>query len=241
MLLYTLSREKAENEPLPSPCAIIRMADSTEQLAQIKDWNVVVDHLDLVFNDASEAFQIVLPPSAEHGERIFRFATKQIENEVPNLVLQCQVGIGRSHAALAALMKILGHDPKPVLANGTYNRRLYRLILAAAGLKPDPEPLVSMNIRVKYDPERLHLFLLSMRRQRYENWEVIAVTDGPNPAAVELVKSIGDKRVTVIETAKSLGRWGIHTARSALTPAGGNSSACRTMTITTFRGILNKW
>ncbi len=206
--LHALQREKAENAPLPTPCAIIRMADSADQFAQIKDWSGVVDRLDLVFNDASEPFQIVSPPSAAHGETIFRFVKKQFENKVPNLVFQCQVGIGRSHAAFAAVLKIMGQDPKPILVKGTYNRRLYRHILAAAGVTPDPEPLVSMNVRVKYDPERLHLFLLSMRRQRYENWEVVAVTDGPNPKAVELVRSIGDQRITVIETAESLGRWG---------------------------------
>jgi len=207
-LLHTRARQQVETEPLPSPCAIIRMADSPEQLAQLRDWAGVVAHLDLIFNDATDPFQIVSPPTIEQGKQILCSAAAQLENKVPNLVLQCQAGIGRSHGAQAALMKIYGQDPKPVLAKGTYNRRLYRCILAAAGMTPDPEPLVSMCIRLKYDPERLQLFLLSMRRQRYENWELVAVTDVPNPPAAELVKSMADPRVTLIQTDKSLGRWG---------------------------------
>jgi hypothetical protein len=68
------------------------------------------------------------------------------------------VGIGRSLAALAALMKIGGADPRPLLHRGTHNRVLYRKILEAAGLHPDPEPLVSLVVRVKYSPDRLTAF-----------------------------------------------------------------------------------
>src|SRR5262249_30258736 len=122
--------------------------------------------------------------------------------------IQCQVGVGRSHAVQAALLKIFGGDYKDVLHHGTYNRKLYKLMLEAAGVVIDPEPMVSMAVRVKYAPDRLHLFLLSIQRQRHENWEVIAVTDGPNPAAVELVECMRDPRIRLIETEKPLGLWG---------------------------------
>jgi hypothetical protein len=127
---------------------------------------------------------------------------------IPNLVFQCQAGVGRSRAALAALMKIYGVDPKEVLHQGTYNRGLYRRLLTAAGAALDPEPLVSMNVRVKYAPDRLRLFLLAMQRQRYENWEVVAVTDGPNESAARLVAEMQDPRIRLIQTERRLGCWG---------------------------------
>ncbi|HTW95648.1 MAG TPA: glycosyltransferase family A protein, partial [Tepidisphaeraceae bacterium] len=168
----------------------------------------MVEVLDLIFNDASDAFQIVRPPNAEDGKRIAEFAARQLKSGTPNLILQCQMGIGRSYGAFAALLKILGTNYDEFTGLGTYNRSLYRYVLATVGMMPDPEPTVSMAVRVKYDPERLHLFLLSMRRQRYDNWEVIAVTDGPNVPAKRLVESIGDSRIKLIQTDRALGRWG---------------------------------
>lgn len=47
-----------------------------------------------------------------------------------------------------------------------------------------------------------------MQRQRHENWEVVAVTDGPNAAAGQLVAEFNDARIRLIETEKPLGRWG---------------------------------
>ena len=115
---------------------------------------------------------------------------------------------GAAREALAAIMKLQGEDPTPVLHRGTYNRKLYSLLLAAAGVPLEEEPLVSIAVRVKYAPDRLQLFLLSMRRQRHENWEVVCVTDGPNEMAARLIAEFGDRRVRLIETEKPLGRWG---------------------------------
>jgi hypothetical protein len=206
MLVHTLSRDAIESEPLPGPSAVVCMADSPAQLAAIKDTANVRARLDLIFNDASEAFQLVRPPTLDDAQRVLQFAREH--NHLPYLVVQCQVGIGRSNAVAAALLKLGGLDPRPVLHRGTYNRALYRLLLEAAGLRPEPEPLVSLAVRVKYGPDRLQLFLLSMRRQRYDNWEVVAVTDGPNAAAAELVQTMGDPRVRLIETPAPLGQWG---------------------------------
>ncbi len=47
-----------------------------------------------------------------------------------------------------------------------------------------------------------------MRRQRHTNWEVVAVTDGPNADARRLVDSFGDPRVRLIETETPRGLWG---------------------------------
>jgi hypothetical protein len=206
MDLFFRSRFEIETMPLPGPSAVICMADAADQLAPIKDQANVVARLNLIFNDTDSAFQIVQPPKIQHAQEILNFVTQHAD--VPNLVAQCQVGVGRSQGVIAALNKIYGADPNPILSRGTYNRTMYRTLLAAAGMAPDPEPLMSISVRVKYAPDRLLLFLLCMRRQRHENWEVIAVTDGPNPAVAKLVAEFNDPRVRLIQTEKPLGRWG---------------------------------
>jgi hypothetical protein len=208
MNIHTRSTLKIETEPLPGPSAVVRMADEPDLLAKIHDTANVVETLDLIFNDAAEPFQSVQPPTAEHGRQIRVFFKRHHQARTANLVFQCQAGVGRSRAAYAAFLKIVGKDPVDVFEQGTYNRRLYRSILNAAGTHVEPDPLVSIAVRVKYNAERLQLFLLSMRRQRYENWEVVAVSDGPNPAAKQLVEAIGDSRIRIIETDKVLGKWG---------------------------------
>ncbi len=206
MDIATASRHQIETAMLPGPCAVICMADSEPQLANIKDANNIRARLDLIFNDATDAFQLVRPPSLEDARKILDFV--EAHRDEPCLVIQCEVGVGRSQAAAAALARIAGRDNRSILRGGTYNRRMYRLLLSAANVPADPEPLVSINVRVKYAPDRLELFLLAMRRQRYENWEVVAVTDGPNPTAAQLVSRCNDPRIRLIETEKALGMWG---------------------------------
>jgi hypothetical protein len=204
--LHAFSRLQIESQPLPGPCAVVCMADSEAQLARIHDSANVMARLNLIFNDATDGFDIVRPPTIEHAQRILQFFREQSGRD--HFVCQCQVGLGRSMGVVAAIMKINNADPKSVLRRGTYNRGLYRKLLAAAGVPPEPEPLVSMAVRVKYAPDRLALFLLSMRRQRHENWEVVAVTDGPNAAAAAVVEQMNDPRVRLIQTEKPLGHWG---------------------------------
>jgi glycosyltransferase involved in cell wall biosynthesis len=109
---------------------------------------------------------------------------------------------------LCRILKLHGGNPKTALRKGTHNRALYRKILAAEGWVPDAEPLVSLVVRVKYAPDRIAAFLLSIQRQRYDNWEIVFVTDGPNTAAKLLVERANDPRVKLIVTEKALGRWG---------------------------------
>jgi hypothetical protein len=206
MHISTYSLSDIESKALPGPSAVICMADSQGQLARIKDSANVVARLDLIFNDAGQEFAGVRLPKAEDARSILQFV--QAHGQVPHLVIQCQVGVGRSRAVLAALIRIHGMDNNNILREGTYNRKLYRALLDEAGLPHAPEPLVSMAVRVKYAPDRLRLLILSMQRQRHENWELIAVTDGPNTSAARMVKEVGDKRIRLIETDKLLGRWG---------------------------------
>jgi hypothetical protein len=182
------------------------MADSQGQLAIIKDVTHLVSRLDLIFNDTEDQFIGVHPPNAEIARAILRFIDQN--RHVQNLIFQCQVGVGRSLAGLAAVLKINGQNNRAILAHGTHNRRLYRELLVEAGIVPEPEPLVSMAIRVKYSPDRLKLFILSMQRQRYKNWEIIAVTDGPNEEAARVIAACDDTRFRLIQTDIRLGRWG---------------------------------
>lgn len=181
------------------------MADAPSQLATIRDSGNVVDRLDLVFNDSKDDFGLVRAPSDEDARRIVEFVERH--KQTPHVVFQCQVGVGRSLAAFAAILK-LGGDPTPALHRGTHNRTLYRKILAVAGHPAPPEPRVSLAVRVKYPPDRMTAFLLSMQRQRYDNWELVFVTDGPNAAAKQLLEQAGDRRVKLIETEAPLGKWG---------------------------------
>jgi glycosyltransferase involved in cell wall biosynthesis len=118
------------------------------------------------------------------------------------------VGVGRSYAVIGALAKIGGVDPREILARGTHNRKLYKELLIEADVIPEAEPLISIAARVKYAPDRLRLLILSMQRQRHENWELIAVTDGPDEGAVRLIAEVNDARIHLIETEQPRGRWG---------------------------------
>lgn len=206
MMLHCWSRSKIETAALPGPAAVICLADSEGQLARIRDVANVVARLNITANDSSQSYGIVRAPTREDAEQILSFF--QTHAGLPHVIAQCQIGVGRSQAVVAGLVKISGGDPRPIFRNGTYNKRLYRLIVEAAGVPVDPEPLVSIAVRVKYPADRLHLFLLSIKRQRHENWEVVAVTDGPNTDAQALVEQLADPRIRLIQTHTPLGRWG---------------------------------
>jgi hypothetical protein len=73
---------------------------------------------------------------------------------------------------------------------------------------PDPEPAVSIAVRVKYGPECLMGFMLSLQRQRYSNWHAVAYTDGPRPDIRQLCETFDGNQLTLIETTEQLGHWG---------------------------------
>ena len=206
MDLHTCSHQQIETLPLPGPSIVICMADSREQLATINDTANLIARLNLIFQRRHRGVRA--GTAAEHRgcPRDPRFHPPA--PSAPNLVIQCQVGIGRSVAVMLALLKLANQPNEHLLDLGMYNRALYRKLLIAAGLPVERDPLVSINVRVKYAPDRLKLFLLSMQRQRHENWEVVAVTDGPNPLAARVVAEAQDERIRLIETEKPLGRWG---------------------------------
>jgi predicted protein tyrosine phosphatase len=207
MNVHAFSAHRIQTSDLPGRSALVCMADTPSLLAHVKDSANVIERLDLIFNDAGDDFGAVRSPTDEDARKILEFYRRH-EASAPHLVFQCQVGIGRSLAATAAILRLRGGDYLAVLDRGTHNRALYRKMIAAAGIAPDPEPLVSLAVRVKYTPDKMLGFLLSIQRQRYDNWELIFVTDGPNPGAYRIVEEARDARVRLLETAKSLGLWG---------------------------------
>jgi len=211
--VHAYSLPQIERTALPGPSAVVCMADSPALLASIKDAANVVARLDLVFNDAQGDFGLVRGPTDEDARKILAFV-EQHQDKVPNIVFQCQVGIGRSLAACAAILELRGDDPRPALHRGTHNRTLYRKLLAASGRSPRAEPLVSLVVRLKYAPDRMAAFMLAIQRQRYDNWEVVFVTDGANPQARAAVDAARDARIRLLETGEALGRWG-HPHRQA--------------------------
>lgn len=199
------SAEEIQTRPLPGDTALIRLADTQAQLIEPLDRHHVRQQLDVIVHDARSGGPGLVQPGRDHAAQIVQFVRAC---EAPHVVAQCQAGVGRSQAVAAAILAMQGYDNRPILAQGTYNRALYREILHAAGLTVPADPLVSMVIRVKYDAENLMAFLLSMRRQRYENWELVAVTDGLNPAAVEVSYAFDDPRLRLLQMPEPRGYWG---------------------------------
>jgi len=191
----------AHNGPPPGS-ALIRIADAADLLPAPMGAAAV---LDCVFHDVTECGPgYIRPPAVGDALQIRDFA--MAHESLPRLVVCCTAGVGRSQAVVAALTRIRGGDPRPIIRQGTYNRLLYRLLLESACVPIEPDPLVSMVVRVKYYEDRLQAFILCMERQRYENWEIIAVTD--SPTLPHCVLGYKESVVKVITVDKPLGRWG---------------------------------
>jgi hypothetical protein len=180
------------------------MADAEGLRANVADAGAIEAYEFLCFSDSSLDHGLVRKPTREDARRILNFyhQAKAME-KVAYFVAQCEAGVGRSQAVVAALHRVEGRDNRDILRAGTYNRALYRLLLEEAGIEPEPEPLVSIVIRLKYTLNHLQSFLNCMDRQRYSRWEVVAVTDGPL-----LYASPCHPKVRLISTSEAKGRWG---------------------------------
>lgn len=203
MTFEARSARRMESEPLPENCAVLCIADDAGLIPaplENHDFCRVLE-----FADVEEGYGAIVAPHREHARSILEFAGAAWDAGKDRFIACCTAGVGRSVAACGAIAKSQGAD---YAMAPTYNRQLYRLILEEAGVTLPDEPLVSLAVRVKYRPERLHCFLLSLQAQRYDNWECVAFTDGPNFDAVKLVQQIGDPRIRIIETPHRLGRWG---------------------------------
>lgn len=187
---------------------LITFADPDLPLPPKPAW--VKDRLHVHCHDLGEAIPGFRPPDAGNAKAILDFYERH--KEAGNLLVSCTAGAGRSPAVIAALATLnrAPAEADRVFRQGTYNRLLYKLIVEAGGGTVPPEPLVSLVVRLKYPPDRIAALIMSMERQRWKNWEMIVVTDGPltpwyeHPASRWLI----DGRVQVVQTAESKGRWG---------------------------------
>jgi predicted protein tyrosine phosphatase len=208
--IVTLSKPEIEQFSLQFPSAIICMADELSLLPRISDTANIRNRINLIFNDCGETTGRVIAPNEKNAKDILAFSVAN--SHLPQLVFQCTVGVGRSRAAAAAILRIRGdlQTEKAIRFEGTYNHKLYSLILKEAGQQVEQEKLVSMVVRVKYDLDIMLAFALCMKRQRYSNLEVIFVTDGPNPRAAGVVEQFAESAVKfrLIETPEAKGRWG---------------------------------
>lgn len=209
--LHVYSASRITKGQLPGRSAVICMADAAEHLVEIGDGGNCISRLNclLVDQDGGER-----APTAADAARIVCFVREaEADPHIDHIVFQCQAGVGRSVAAAAAFAASRGERWGNM---AVYNRALYRLILSELGLKPMPEPLVALAVRVKYDAETLMGFLISLRKQRYENWEAVLFTDGPRPDIRELVNTFPTNNLVLIETPEVKGSWGHHYRQQAL-------------------------
>lgn len=204
--IHVFSSRKIAANLLPGRAAVVRMADDASLLPAIKDAENAVSVLDCIFEDQTDG------PDAAAAKRIAEFLrAAEADPAIDHIVAQCQAGVGRS-VAVAAAYASSRNERWPNMA--AYNRTLYRLLLAEFGRRPMPEPQVSLAVRVKYDAECLMGFLISLRRQRYDNWQAVLFTDGMRPDVRQLVETMPSSNVVLMENSEPKGKWG-HPYRQA--------------------------
>ena len=193
-----------------TPCALITTLDPWVEPVDAR-YLPAVQRLDLVFHDITTPCASLILAQQEQAAQIAQFLRQTVLRGI-DLICVCEVGMGRSAAIAAAAARLSGlSDAKTyefVFKYGTYNRRLYKMVMQELGRAVPEEPKASVAVRVKYPPDRLQAFLLSLKRQRWTNWECVVVTDGPDRPAVRMAESFKDDRITVIETPERKCRWG---------------------------------
>ena len=182
------------------PTDLITLTDPGLPHPEKPPW--VRDHLQLSFHDIDEPMPGFTEPNREHASALFHFHDNR--RDAAGLVVACLAAAGRSQAVVAALNTLHDMQPKMIFSLATYNRLLYQLIVEAGGGYVPPEPLVSIVVRIKYPGDRLSALLLSLRRQRWKNWELISVTDGSRYDTAGYC----DSRHVVIQTEQRQERWG---------------------------------
>lgn len=213
MLIRYVSKESIQTLHLTPAFFLLRMADDPGLLVPKHEPGAA-----LVFNDTNLDYGIVRKPTREDAVAILEAYQRAKGEGCSTFIAQCEAGVGRSPAVVAALLTLEGDTSgaKEILRMGTYNRLLYRLILEAAGKEVSPDPLVSMVVRMKYPLDRLDSFLACMERQRWNNIEIIAVTDGITDLNIPFIENLhrgGGREVyktflKVIKTPTAKGRWG---------------------------------
>lgn len=208
--LHAISAQRLATKRLPGRSAVLRIGDEEDLLPDILDRDNAIIVKDFLFWDQLTGERA---PTPEDAASIIDFCAEATErDDIDHIVAQCQAGAGRSVAVCMALSRMRGLEwPTPL----AFNRTLYKMLLAQAGVDPEPEPLVSIALRVKYSADYFLQFMLGMQHQRYSNWEVVAFTDGLRPDIRQLVECSGEEgRLVLIENSEPKGRWG-HPYRQA--------------------------
>ena len=201
--IHAFSSVRIATSRLPGPSAVIRIADERELLPPIHDADNAVTVLDCVFEDQDGGERA---PTAADASQIATFVRQaEADNRIEHIIAQCQAGVGRSVAICAAVSASRNQRWENM---AVYNRTMYDLLLAEFGRAAMPEPKVSLAVRVKYDTQSLLQFIISLRRQRYRNWEAVLFTDGPRPDVRELLAACPDQNLILMETPVRRGRWG---------------------------------
>lgn len=205
--LHAYCAESISSKLLPGRSAVVRFADEEGMLAPIYDKENAVIVLDVLCGDLAHDDAGMRAPTRTDARRIVEFCIQAKELGLPHFVAQCQAGIGRSVAVVGALAKKSGQE---WARRGTHNRKLYKMLLEEMEVPAEPEPLVSICVRVKYGPQFLMAFLLSLQRQRYENWEAVCFTDGSRSDY-----HATDKRICIVHNPERRGHWGHHYRQAA--------------------------
>lgn len=202
--IVSTSRGHVERYAIPMPCSLISLHDPDCLPARLFSCENVARRLNLAFHDLDGPAEPLVMPTLSQAVECLGFA----DGDGTGLVVcQCDAGTGRSQATAAALLNVAGQFALAdrVISQGTYNRPWYRLLMGAAGLEIPREPLVSVVVRLKYPPDRARALLHSLDRQRWDNWEAVLVTDGPeDPDVLYWAR----REVRCLYTEKRLGRWG---------------------------------
>lgn len=186
--------------PPIKPYALISFRDP---LVNPVDAPGCTQRLDLICHDVGETISELPGPTPSQAAQIVAFVRAL---QAPHLIVQCEIGVGRSVATAAAILQAMGCDDySEALAKGTHNRRLYKMLAQEFGLPVQTEPLVALAVRIKYPWDRFATLLNSLRRQRYGNWKLVAVSDGP-PGSAGRVPPADDWEL--IETPVKRGLWG---------------------------------
>jgi hypothetical protein len=165
--------------------------------------------LQLTFSDCESHYGHLIPPTREDAQRIVGFANSLSET-TKFLTIQCETGVGISCAIAAGLMDIMatrgGTDNSIYYKRTSYNRRLWKLIREAGGLPPVQEPLATILLHAGWPVDRVVSFVMSMKRQRWENWSLLITRDFIDPEH-EVVAEM-DSRIHFLPPFDGAGGWG---------------------------------
>jgi hypothetical protein len=186
-------RYHLKNYAFHGPTALIRLAARESLLGYVTDTNHVV----------SELIQVGAP----NLQAIKGFLL--LNKDVPYVCIYEATGLVTNASIAAAWMQYLGQNNSPIISLAAYDRKLYADMLETLGLDRPVEKLASIVVPVHpRRPDNLEGFICSMRSQRHTRWELLAVTEGRDDAAYNVVAAMRESRVRLIQGPAMKGDYG---------------------------------